>query len=116
MATDFNRVLADAKKAIRENGREFVAVTVVQLGDAWNPVETEMETPFLAVQTGFTGEEKSRGLVADGDVKLLAAGDIVFTPYTGQTIKDGLDVYRVKRFDTVRPADLTILYKIHLER
>lgn len=116
MATDFTRMLADARKAIKENGRSFVAVTVTQSGDAWNPTETTTETSFLAVQTGFTVEEKARGLVADGDIKLLAAGNIAFVPYTGQAITDGSDVYRIKRIDTVRPASLTILYKLHLEK
>lgn len=115
MATDFNRTLAEAKKSIRENGREFIAVTETQSGDDWNPTISTTETPFIGMQVGFEASELAQGLVADGDIKILAAGDIA-QPVMGQTIKDGADVYRVKRFNPVKPGLITVLYKIHCER
>lgn len=115
MATDFNRVLAEAKKSIRENGRQFIAVTEAQSGDDWNPTVSTTETPFIGVQVGFEESELAQGLVADGDIKILAAGDIA-KPVIGQTIKDGADIYRVKRVAVVKPASIAVLYKIHCER
>lgn len=116
MATDFNRTLAEAKKSIRENGREFIAVTETQSGDDWNPTVSTTEVPFIGVQVGFEASELAQGLVADGDIKILAAGDIAEL-VMGQTIKDGgADVYRVKRVSVVKPGLITVLYKIHCER
>lgn len=115
MATDFNRTLAEAKKSIRENGRQFIAVTETQSGDDWSPTISTIETTFIGVQVGFEASELAQGLVADGDIKILAAGDIA-QPVMGQTIKDGADVYRVKRVAAVKPASITVLYKIHCER
>lgn len=115
MATDFNRILAEAKKSIRENGREFIAVTETQSGGDWNPTISTTDVPFVGVQIGFEVSELAQGLVADGDIKILAAGDIA-RPIVGQTIKDGTDTYRVKRLNQVKPASITVLYKIHCER
>ena len=115
MATDFNRTLAEAKKSIRENGRQFIAVTETQSGDGWNPTVSTTEAAFIGVQIGFEVSELAQGLVADGDIKILAAGDIA-QPIVGQTIKDGADTYRVKRIAVVKPAAITVLYKIHCER
>lgn len=118
MATDFNRILQGAKKAIAANGRIFALVESVNGGDPWNPTITETQTSFIGVQTAFGVIEQQTGLVADGDIMILAAGDAFATITTGQKIidEDGTE-YRVKRIaKQVKPASVNILWKIHCER
>lgn len=118
MATDFNRILQGAKKAIAANGRVFALVESVNGGDPWNPTITETQTSFIGVQTAFGVIEQQTGLVADGDIMILAAGDAFTTITTGQKIidEDGTE-YRVKRIaKQVKPASVNVLWKIHCER
>lgn len=111
MAIDYNKALANARRLIRENGRDVTIRTFTASGDEWNPVQVPSDVVIRAVQTRFNEEEIDGKLIQASDKLYLIAGIVDVS--LAQRLIDGAD-YEVVRVETVKPGPVVVLYKVQV--
>jgi hypothetical protein len=111
MAIDYNKALANARRLIRENGRDVTVRTFTASGDEWNPVQVPSDVVVKAVQTQFKAEEIDGTLIQASDKLYLVAGGADIS--LAKRLIDGAD-YEVVRVETVKPGPVVVLYKVQV--
>lgn len=87
-------------------------VSMVNTGDAWNPVQTESVQAVIGVQSRFTALELASDLVR-GDDKLILL-DSAVTPDVKMRLRDSGTDYSIINVSTVQPGDTVCLYRVQV--
>lgn len=112
MAIDYNKALANAKRLIRDNGRDVVVRTFTQSGDDWNPVQVPSDVTVRAVMTQFAAEEIDGTLIQASDKRFLIAGGADVS--LAKRLIDGAVDYEVVAVECVKPGPVVVLWKVQV--
>ncbi len=121
---DYVALATTAQELILEFGRAVSVrkVTTAAPGDPakpWVPgaeatADTDVTGAFLDTQRSFiTGEL----IPSDESVLLLSASELgAVVPINKDRIVDGSDVWEVTKVDTLKPADVALLYELRIKK
>lgn len=101
-----------ATEMIGENGRPATLVTIINGGDAWDPVQTSSDVDVTILQTAFNASDKNQWLIEAHDKAFLL--DSSATPIVGSTLVDSETNYRIVNIATIAPGETTILHKLQV--
>ena len=79
--------------------------------------ETTSTYDIFCIWGEFSLEERTAGLVEDGDHRLLVAADTLATePRVGDSVTVGGSTYRVVMADVVKPGGTAILHQLRVRQ
>lgn len=115
---DYVESRADADELIQEFGSAVQVRRVSSNGDPFKPILTPSDAATYAARVAFTWKQYQGGKILDGDQRwLVAAGPLAAggraNILPGDVIMLGSTPLKIETVETLRPADVVVMFDCH---